>query len=76
MDEENKDFLDKTSEQTEEQTDKSRLTVPAISQPGVILFPYALTPLVLDNPKVIAQIEKAAAGDRLIAVFPEMPDQW
>ncbi|MBO7147143.1 MAG: endopeptidase La [Lentisphaeria bacterium] len=75
MDEENKDFLDKTSEQTEEQTDKSRLTVPAISQPGVILFPYALTPLVLDNPKVIAQIEKAAAGDRLIAVFPEMPDK-
>ncbi|OQA85326.1 MAG: Lon protease 1 [Lentisphaerae bacterium ADurb.Bin242] len=48
---------------------------PAISQPGMILFPFALTPLVLDNPKVISLIEKAAAGDRLITVFPEMPDK-
>lgn len=47
---------------------------PAITQPGVVLFPYALTPLVLDNPKIIALVEKAAAGDRLITVFPEMPD--
>ena len=48
---------------------------PAISQPGVVLFPFALTPLVLDQPKVISLIEKAAGGDRLITVFPEMPDK-
>ena len=49
--------------------------VPAISPPGVIVFPYALTPLVLDNPEMIALVEKAVAGeDRLIAIFPEMPD--
>ena len=45
----------------------------AITQPGTILFPFALTPLVLDNPGNIARAEKAASGSRLIAVFPEMP---
>ncbi|MBR4663137.1 MAG: endopeptidase La [Lentisphaeria bacterium] len=45
----------------------------AITQPGTILFPFALTPLVLDNPGNIAKAEKAASGSRLIAVFPEMP---
>jgi len=45
----------------------------AITQPDTVLFPFALTPLVLDNPGNIAKIEAAAAGDRMIAVFPEMP---
>ena len=45
----------------------------AITQPGTILFPFALTPLVLENPGNIARAEKAASGSRLIAVFPEMP---
>ena len=45
----------------------------AITQPGTILFPFALTPLVLDNPGNIARAEKAAPPPRLIAVFPEMP---
>lgn len=53
----------------------SEAIVPAISPPGVIVFPYALTPLVLDNPGMISLVEKALAGeDRLIAIFPEMPD--
>jgi len=45
----------------------------AITQPGTIVFPFALTPLVLDNPGNIARAEKAASGSRLMAVFPEMP---
>ncbi len=45
----------------------------AITQPGTILFPFALTPLVLDKPGNIAKAEKAASSSRLIAVFPEMP---
>ena len=49
--------------------------VPAISPPGVIVFPFALTPLVLDNAEMISLVEKAVTGeDRLIAIFPEMPD--
>ena len=47
--------------------------VTAITQPGTILFPFALTPLVLDSPGNIAKVEKAASSSRLIAVFPEMP---
>ena len=47
--------------------------VTAITQPGTILFPFALTPLVLDSPGNIAKVEKAASASRLIAVFPEMP---
>ena len=55
--------------------DIAEAIVPAISPPGVIVFPFALTPLVLDNAEMISLVEKAVTGeDRLIAIFPEMPD--
>lgn len=47
--------------------------IPALVLSGVIIFPYALTPLVLSDEKDIRIAEKAAAGERLIAFFPEMP---
>ena len=50
-----------------------KILVPAITQPDTVLFPFALTPLVLDNPGNIAKVESAASSDRMIAVFPEMP---
>ena len=50
------------------------IQAPAITQPDTVLFPFALTPLVLDNPGNIAKVEKAAAGDRMIVIFPEMPE--
>ena len=47
---------------------------PAIAPPDTVLFPYALTPLVVDEPGNIAKVEKAAAGDRMIVIFPQMPE--
>ena len=59
----------------DQNTEIAEVTVTsAITQPDTVLFPFALTPLVLDNPGNIEKVEKAAAGDRLIAVFPEMPE--
>ena len=45
----------------------------AITQPGTVLFPFALTPLMLNTPGNIAAVEKAAENDRMIAIFPELP---
>ena len=59
---------------TNTETIGDTVETPAITQPGTIVFPFALTPLVLDNPGNIAKVEKAASGSRLIAVFPEMPE--
>ena len=59
----------------DQNTEIAEVTVTsAITQPDTVLFPFALTPLVLDNPGNIEKVEKAASGDRLIAVFPEMPE--
>ena len=59
---------------TNTETIGDTVETPAITQPGTIVFPFALTPLVLDNPGNIAKVEKAASGSRLISVFPEMPE--
>ena len=48
--------------------------VPVLSLSHVIVFPFALTPLVLSEEKAIRVVERAAADERLIAFFPEMPD--
>ncbi|MBQ7402821.1 MAG: endopeptidase La [Lentisphaeria bacterium] len=50
-----------------------RMSVPAIALSGVLVFPYALTPLVIDGEESIELIQKVADGDRLIALFPEFP---
>lgn len=48
--------------------------IPALSLSRVIVFPFALTPLVLSEEKAIRVVERAAADERLIAFFPEMPE--
>ena len=50
-----------------------RMTVPAIALSGILVYPYALTPLVIDSEESIELVQKAADGDRLIALFPEFP---
>ena len=48
--------------------------VPALTLSRVIVFPFALTPLVLSEEKHIRVVEHAAADERLMAFFPEMPE--
>ena len=50
-----------------------RMTVPAIALSGMLVYPYALTPLVIDGEESIELVQKAADGDRLLALFPEYP---
>ena len=47
---------------------------PALILGGIVVFPHALTPLVLNDPGMIALMDAASTGDRMIALFPEVPD--
>ena len=53
-------------------------SIAAVSLPGVIVFPYALTPLTLESNELIKPVENSLADDRLIAIFPRMPpeEEW
>jgi len=50
-----------------------RMTVPAIALSGMLVYPFALTPLVIDGEESIELVQKVADGDRLLALFPEYP---
>lgn len=51
-------------------------SLPAVSLPGVIVFPYALSPLTVEDNDLIRPLENSLADDRLIAIFPRMaPDE-
>ena len=47
---------------------------PALILSGIVVFPHALTPLVLNDPGMISLMDAASTGDRMIALFPEVPD--
>ncbi len=47
---------------------------PALILGGIVVFPHALTPLVLNDPGMISMMDAASSGDRMIALFPEVPD--
>ncbi|MBO4304338.1 MAG: endopeptidase La [Lentisphaeria bacterium] len=46
--------------------------LPALSPAGIVVFPYALTPLVVDNADEIKPVEDSVGEDRMIAIFPEI----
>lgn len=48
-------------------------TVPAVSLPGVVVFPYTLSPLVIDEQATVKMVESIATGNRLLALFPRLP---
>ena len=50
-----------------------RMTVPAIALSGILVFPYALTPLVIEGEESIELVQKEADGDRVLSLFPEYP---
>ncbi len=54
-------------------------TVPALALTNVVVFPFALSPLVISEEASIRTIEKAMEGkdeaERLLAFFPEIPDK-
>ena len=55
-------------------SEDSIVDAPSLILSGIVVFPYALTPLVLNDPGMIALMDAASSGDRMIALFPEIPD--
>lgn len=54
---------------------EKEMDVPAFPLSNVVVFPFALSPLMLNDEKTIKTVEAAVAGDRFVAIFPEMPDK-
>lgn len=52
------------------------MRIPALPLAGTLVFPYALTPLVIDGEPSIELVTRAAnSADKLIALFPEIPEE-
>lgn len=59
-------------EMSDSATTASVMNAPALALNGVLVFPFALTPLVIESESSIALIEQAVSGERLVALFPEL----
>ncbi len=49
--------------------------VPILTLQGMLVFPYTLTPMVIDGDEKVKMIKKSTGDNRLIAIFPEVPSQ-
>ena len=47
--------------------------VPLLSLKDIIIFPYTLSPLVIEGEPIIKMLEALVSGERIIAIFPEVP---
>ena len=47
--------------------------VPVLTLQGMLVFPYTLTPMVIDGDEKVKMIKKSTGDNRLIAIFPEVP---
>jgi len=56
-----------------EPTDSGVKKIPILPLNGTIVFPYTLSPLVLEGDKSVELVESASTNDRLVGLFPEIP---
>jgi ATP-dependent Lon protease len=64
----------KVSNNTRKKNDSKRVfEAPLLPVHDVIIFPYTLSPLIIDKPETIASLEDAMTGDKLVCIFPEIP---
>ena len=47
--------------------------VPILTLQGMLVFPYTLTPMVIDGEEKVKMIKKSTGDNRLVAIFPEVP---
>ncbi|MDD5599903.1 MAG: LON peptidase substrate-binding domain-containing protein, partial [Victivallaceae bacterium] len=47
--------------------------VPILTLHSMLVFPYTLTPMVIDGEEKVRMIKKSTGDNRLIAIFPEVP---
>lgn len=55
--------------------DGNLIDVPVLTLNNTVLFPYALSPLIIHDEQSIQTIESAAKDERLVAFFPEFPQE-
>lgn len=73
---EDKDIVNKTEAGNESDIHDAKIQkVPVIVLSGIIVFPYTLSPLVIEGDATINMVEKALSGDRLIGIFSEVPPE-
>lgn len=51
------------------------LKVPVLTLTNTVVFPFTLSPLVIDSESSIKTVQEAMKSNRLIALFPELPEQ-
>ncbi len=54
-------------------TGKRRSRVPILCPEGTLIFPYTLSPLMIDGDENIKMVTRISNSTRLLAVFPELP---
>ncbi len=51
------------------------MDVPALPLADAVVFPFALSPLMLNDEKAVKTVETAVSEERFIAFFPEIPEE-
>ncbi len=54
-------------------TGKRRSRVPVLCPEGTLIFPYTLSPLMIEGDENIKMVTRISNSTRLLAVFPELP---
>jgi ATP-dependent Lon protease len=54
-------------------TGKRRSRVPVLCPEGTLIFPYTLSPLMIEGEENIKMVTRISNSTRLLAVFPELP---
>ena len=54
-------------------TGKRRSRVPVLCPEGALIFPYTLTPMMIQGEANVEMVTRVSNSSRLLAVFPELP---
>ena len=55
--------------------DNPVIEVPILPLDGMLIFPYTLSPLMVEGENNIKLLDKATKSDRLVALFPDVPEE-
>jgi ATP-dependent Lon protease len=71
--EDNKSELNFSFDKNGERQKPGNYVVSLLSLKDIIIFPYTLSPLVVEGEPIIKMLESLVGGERIIALFPEVP---
>ncbi|MEA4863203.1 MAG: endopeptidase La [Victivallaceae bacterium] len=50
------------------------MAVPLLNTSNIVVYPFVMTSIMIDDPMLVAMVQKVMTTDRQIGVFPELPD--